>query len=251
MTSAVASGRNISLRQRDRMVGSTRAGAWLTSRNSDCCGGSSRTFSSALAALGLSSSTVSTMQTRQPSTAAVEPKNEMVSRVSSTVITVRITPLSLSVRSSVSRPPWAPAATWRATGSDGSTRSVSARCTCGASGIAMREHEPRHPIGQRRLADALRAADQPGMRNTPAAIGVQQRRLGLAMPEQRGGLARMRDGDLRFDLTGAHAELAALPAAAVKKRSRKAAHTLAATVSASALASISTQRCGSAAAICR
>ena len=35
------------------------------------------------------------MQTRQPSTAAVEPKNEIVSRVSSTVMTVRITPLSL------------------------------------------------------------------------------------------------------------------------------------------------------------
>jgi hypothetical protein len=60
------------------MVGSTRAGAWLTSKNSDCCGGSSRILSSALAAFGLSSSTVSTMQIRQPSTAAVEPKNEIV-----------------------------------------------------------------------------------------------------------------------------------------------------------------------------
>ena len=118
-------------------------------------------------------------------------------------------------------------------------------------GIAMREHEPRHSVGQRRLADALRAPDQPGMRNTPAAIGLQQCRLGFAMPEKCGRLARMGDGDPRFDLTGAHAELATLPAPAVKKRSRKAAHTLAATVLASVLASINTHRCGSSAAIWR
>ena len=43
--------------------------------------------------------------------------------------------------------------------------------------------EPRHAIGQRRLADALRAADQPGVRDSPAAIGGKQRRLRLAMPE--------------------------------------------------------------------
>ncbi len=59
----------------------------------------------------------------------------------------------------------------------------------GTKGIAMRQREPRHPIGQRRLADARRASDQPGMRNPPAAIGIQQRKLGFAMSEQRGGLA--------------------------------------------------------------
>ena len=40
-------------RQRDWMVASTRAGEWLTSRNSERLGGSSTTFSSALAALTL------------------------------------------------------------------------------------------------------------------------------------------------------------------------------------------------------
>jgi len=35
---------------------------------------------------------------------------------------------------------------------------------------------------------------------------------------------------LRFDLTGAHAEVATLPTPAVKKRSRKANHMFAATV---------------------
>ena len=74
----------------------------------------------------------------------------------------------------------------------------------------MGEHEPRHPIGQRRLADTLRPADQPGMRNAPAAIGVQQGHLGIAMAEQRRGFARMHSRDLRFDLTGAHAGLATI-----------------------------------------
>ncbi len=121
----------------------------------------------------------------------------------------------------------------------------------GRQWIAMREHEPRHAIGQGRLADPCRPPDQPGVRNTPAAVGIQQRRLGLAMSEQRGSFAR-RDGcKLRFDLTSAHAEVATLPTPVAKRRSRTATHTLAATVPASALASISTQRCGSAAAICR
>ena len=53
----------------------------------------------------------------------------------------------------------------------------------GQKRIAIREHEARHAVGQCRLANALRAADQPGMRDSPAAIGVQQGRLGLAMPE--------------------------------------------------------------------
>jgi len=61
----------------------------------------------------------------------------------------------------------------------------------------------------------------------------------------------MNHGDFRFDLTGAHAELATLPTPTAKKRSRKAAHTLAETVLASAFASIRMHRCGSSAAICR
>ena len=56
--------------------------------------------------------------------------------------------------------------------------------------IGMRQHEARHPIGQRRLADAALAADQPGMRHAPAAIGVEQRLLGLGMAEQVAASAR-------------------------------------------------------------
>ena len=59
--------------------------------------------------------------------------------------------------------------------------------------IGMREHEARQPIGQRRLAYARRPADQPGMRNAAAFVGIEQRALGFAMPEQRAGFARMAD----------------------------------------------------------
>ena len=78
-TSATDSGRSISRRQRERIVGSSRAGAWLTSSSSAFLGGSSRIFSSALAPCGsCSSSAVSTMHTRQPPSPAVEPKNDTV-----------------------------------------------------------------------------------------------------------------------------------------------------------------------------
>src|SRR5512142_2358344 len=119
----------------------------------------------------------------------------------------------------------------------------------GAKWIAMREHEPRHPIGQRRLADPGRSPDQPGMRNAAAAIGVQQSELGIAMSEQRNRLARVNRRYLVFDMARAHAEVARLPVLAAKKRSRKAAHMLAATIPGSGVASINTQRCGSPAAI--
>ena len=119
-----------------------------------------------------------------------------------------------------------------------------------AERVAMGEHEARHAIGQRCLADALRAADQPGMRDPPALVGGKQRSLRLAVSEQHGSLARMGRRDLGLGLSRAHAVEATL-AGAVKKRSRSAVQTAAATVLASPLASISTQRAGSAAAISR
>ena len=57
----------------------------------------------------------------------------------------------------------------------------------------MREHKARHPVGERRLADAARPADQPGMRHAAAAIGIEERVLGFDMAVEREGLARMRD----------------------------------------------------------
>ena len=58
------------------------------------------------------------------------------------------------------------------------------------------------------------------------------------MSEERSRLARMNRRYLVFDLARAHAELARLSALAAKKRSRKAAHMLAATAPGSAVASI-------------
>ena len=57
--------------------------------------------------------------------------------------------------------------------------------------IGMRQHEPRHAVRQRRLADAGFAADQPGVRHALAAIGGEQLLLGFAMAEQHRGFARI------------------------------------------------------------
>ena len=45
----------------------------------------------------------------------------------------------------------------------------------------MRHHETRKPEREGRLANAGRAADQPGMRNPTALVGVQQCALGFVM----------------------------------------------------------------------
>src|SRR5919112_942637 len=115
----------------------------------------------------------------------------------------------------------------------------------------MREHKTRHSIGQRRLTNSRRTPNQPGMRNATASIGIQQCHLRMVMPEQRCGLARVNGGYARLYLAGAHAELATLPGLATKKRSRNAVHIFSATRAGSAVASISTHRCGSSAAILR
>ncbi|MBK5959539.1 hypothetical protein CCR97_15190 [Rhodoplanes elegans] len=135
-TSGADSGRSASMRQRDRMVGSSRPGEWLTRRSSARRGGSSRIFSSALAPSGyFSSSAASTTQMRQPPPVAVAPKKPTVSRTWSTVMTVRTVSLfSPGVRSSASNAPSVSAATRRTTGwSDGSASEVAA-CTAGDAG---------------------------------------------------------------------------------------------------------------------
>ena len=58
--------------------------------------------------------------------------------------------------------------------------------------IGVGEHEPGETPGERRLADALRAADQPGVGETPVTIGRQQFRLGGRVADERLRVARMR-----------------------------------------------------------
>ena len=105
---------------------------------SRCAGGSSSTSSRAFEACGYcSSSAVSTTQTRQPPSPAVEPKKLTVRRTSSTVITVRSVPVGPGVRSSTRRSVCDCAATRRAAGWSGATASERAACTAGAAGSGL------------------------------------------------------------------------------------------------------------------
>ena len=116
----------------------------------------------------------------------------------------------------------------------------------------MREHETRHPVGERRLADTGRAAKQPGMRKAPAAIGVEQRLLSVSVAIESGGFTRVR----RLDLLGfvvAHEAMlsSAIGAVAGSKRSCTTFQMRSATAGLGSVASINTQRIGSLNAITR
>ena len=56
----------------------------------------------------------------------------------------------------------------------------------------MGEQKAREAPGERRLADPFRSADDPGLRQLVAAIGVEQFALRRRMAEERQRLARMR-----------------------------------------------------------
>ncbi len=45
------------------------------------------------------------------------------------------------------------------------------------------EHKARHPIGERRLADARRPANQPSVRDAGALVAVEQGAFGFRMAE--------------------------------------------------------------------
>ncbi len=68
----------------------------------------------------------------------------------------------------------------------------------------MRQHKPRHAVGQRGLADAWLAADQPRVRHAGAAIGRQELVFGFDMTEERERLARMRQVGFRAGRTYGH-----------------------------------------------
>src|SRR5208282_4621770 len=60
--------------------------------------------------------------------------------------------------------------------------------------IGMRGEETRHAPGQRRLAYALRAAEDPGLRQPPGAIGDEQFGLGSLVAKKGECVARVRSG---------------------------------------------------------
>src|SRR5262249_10807778 len=120
--------------------------------------------------------------------------------------------------------------------------------------IGMGEDEARHAIGERRLADAGRPADQPGVRETRAPIGREQRALRLRMAVEDGGLAWERRVGAPGLLVGV------VPNAAPPGTPRTRAPTgrsvmvfqmRSATMGFGSVASIATQRPGSAVAIWR
>jgi len=51
--------------------------------------------------------------------------------------------------------------------------------------IGMRQHKSREPEGERCLANAGRAADQPGVCDPPALVSIEQRALGILVAKQR------------------------------------------------------------------
>ena len=116
----------------------------------------------------------------------------------------------------------------------------------------MREHEASHAVGERRLADALGADEQEGVRDASAAIGGKERGLGDGVAEQRVGHARVRRVD-GFARRRAHEARFSKMKGAIAGSSLEftVAHTRLATVSFVALASMITQRFGSAAASVR
>ena len=124
----------------------------------------------------------------------------------------------------------------------------------------MGQHEARHAVSQRRLADALRSGDQKRMRHAAGTISGQQAGLGVLLAEQHGGRARRR----RFvDLVLVGRARAHDAPTSLRRRSPwtgkvsgssrvpTAFQIFRATASLGALASITTQRAGSAAAIAR
>jgi hypothetical protein len=120
-TTSSASGCSIRRRQRERMVGSSRPGEWDTSNIKALRGGSSSTFSTALAALRFISSAESMITTRQPPSAGVSDRKWPMPRTSSTTISVfSLTFLSSAQpRSTACRSAWPWAATRRNTGWSG------------------------------------------------------------------------------------------------------------------------------------
>ncbi len=121
--------------------------------------------------------------------------------------------------------------------------------------VGVGEQEPREPPGEGRLADPLRAADQPGVREPAVAIGREHRGLGLLVADQRLRVARMRrarDPVALRRLVGLGPSHRVAPAAPCgSSRAATAAQMSASTSSSDFSASITTQRPGSAAAMSR
>src|SRR5665213_1665568 len=107
----------------------------------------------------------------------------------------------------------------------------------------MSEHETCHAIGQRRLADARRSADQPGMGNAAAFVSIEQRALGIVVTEQHVGFARAQDFPVGIVVT--HGVVVSARRGCGLRRSTTVSHIRPDTMSRGARPSMTTQRLGS------
>src|SRR5262245_58181718 len=107
------------------------------------------------------------------------------------------------------------------------------------------QEKAREAVGERRLADAARSFDQPGMGEAAGADGLDHLRLRRLVAEKLG-----REPGMRM-LFGLRLRAAFAGHSLAPRRSRTAATIAAWTRSTSALASTTTQRCGSALAMAR
>ena len=116
--------------------------------------------------------------------------------------------------------------------------------------IRAGQDEARQAIGERRLADAFRPLDQPGMVHASRTVGIEQCALRGRVAQQAIGTVRGGEPEGRGKVA-AHAPCSARPAASMPKRRLTTSHTRSVTSSISPDASITTQRSGSAAAMSR
>ncbi len=172
-------------RQRERMVGSTRPGAWLTSSSRARRGGSSSTLSSALAPADIAARRrESTIATRQPPSPAVEPKNVTVLRTSSTAIACAACRLivdgALEHQQVALRLRCDPARHRMIGGDRERSAPIAPPAPSGRDGRA-RSAPCDRPASPCRCRAARRSARHAAC---AAAIGVEQRALGLGVAEQ-------------------------------------------------------------------
>ncbi len=114
---------------------------------------------------------------------------------------------------------------------------------------AAGKHEPREPVGQCRLADTLRTAEQYRVRQPVGLPRREQPGFRVRMAEEIEALARMRRAEQTVALYRVGDQLAALgadcPPSGFSSRSTTASQMRVATASRACEASITTQRFGS------
>ena len=187
--------RSASRRQRERMVGSRRPGAWLTTSSRDSRRRLLEDLQQRVGAGGIQ--LVRRVDDADAPAPLARGRAEEADRAPHLVDRDDGAQLALVVFGALQREQIGdgPARRRGAPRRDvGGSASDVASCALGAVGSRMREHEARHAVGERRLADAARPADQPGMRHAAGAIGFEERLFGARRGRKAPAVcARMRD----------------------------------------------------------